>query len=187
MRIQFDHVLRAYENVCRRLAQTVTVARAAGRCPARSAWPLTSRDLPDLAADRGATLSRTSPSGAASRTWPSACAGHDQECTGGYASAAVSGAQSSTKSVAPSTTMDLDRVVSGELQDLRWQLANVRLPRPVARGPTAQRGSRGDARGRESDGARGRARRHGDRGARDVPRHAPTSSGATARPPATAT
>ncbi len=49
--IQFDHTLRAYEQVCRRLAQTVTA-----RAPANAELALRladdARDLPELAADQ---------------------------------------------------------------------------------------------------------------------------------------
>ena len=73
VRIQADHVLRAYEAVCRRLMQTVS-ARGRSR---RTLWPTDSPPTPGRRPSWHATWSSAFParlSGSALATWPSACA-----------------------------------------------------------------------------------------------------------------
>jgi phosphoenolpyruvate carboxylase len=130
VRIQADHVLRAYEQVCRRLMQTISAAGVADdELDARLAADR--RDLPATAADlerrfpgepfrrrlgyaaerlRRTRVRLTQPDGAGSG-----------EVEGAYESASALGAELTEMSRA-AREAGLERVANGELQDLRWQL-----------------------------------------------------------------
>ncbi|MDP8903961.1 MAG: phosphoenolpyruvate carboxylase [Chloroflexota bacterium] len=128
MRIQADHVLRAYEQVCRRLMQTVTArADAAGALAARLAAD--QRELRQTASE----LERRLPGEPfrrrlgyiaerlrRTRLRLVAEAGNDAE-GGGYASPGDLMAELDEMTQA-ALAGRLERVAHGELLDLRWQL-----------------------------------------------------------------
>jgi phosphoenolpyruvate carboxylase len=120
MAIQFDHVLRGYEQVCRRLSQTVTVRAAANEAiAARLAADV--RALPEIAREQEARFPdepfRRRFAYVAERLRRSrADAGE-----GGYPDAAAF-ADELAEIDAALRQMGLARVADGELRDLRWQL-----------------------------------------------------------------
>ena len=119
MGIQFEHVIRAYENVCRRLAQTITVrADVDDELTARLAADV--RELAGLAPEE----ERRFPDEPFRRRFAYMAErlrrtrSHGE---GGYSSPVDLLAELDEIAVAL-VEMGLDRVVAGELQDLRWQV-----------------------------------------------------------------
>jgi phosphoenolpyruvate carboxylase len=133
LRIQADHVLRAYETVCRRLMQTFA-ARAEETGVLAERLAADARELPRTASelDRrfagepfrrrlgyvAERLRRTRLRLAATDGPPPS----DDELVGAYASPAELEAELAELAEAMSGNR-LERVVAGELQSLRWQLA----------------------------------------------------------------
>ena len=119
MAIQFDHVLRAYENVCRRLAQSVTVrAEPADALAARLAGDVS--DLPDVARD----LERRFPDEPFRRRFSYMAERLRRTRLGeahGYATVTEFATEIDEVGRALGA-IGLARVVEGELRDLRWQL-----------------------------------------------------------------
>jgi phosphoenolpyruvate carboxylase len=117
--IQFDHAVRAYEAVCRRLAQTITVrAAATGWLAERLADD--ERDLPDLAHDQQGRF----PGEPFRRRFTLMAERLRRTRTGqpgGYADADAFGTELAELASALEV-MGLVRVAEGEVRDLRWQL-----------------------------------------------------------------
>ena len=180
-RLQADHLLRGYEAVASRLMQTVAarvaperVDRALDHALARDA-----EELPETDAPAPAPLPRGAVPAAARRdrgAHPADAGGDDRRDRrrARAATRAPAALDAELASLQHALVEDgLGRVAWGEVADLRWQLADVRVPPRLARGPPA-RGRRTGRRSRRSDdgrraGRRGRGRRHGGRGPRDVP------------------
>ncbi len=118
--IQSEHVLRAYEAVCRRLAQTVT-ARAPSTAALTARLAADARELPDAAR----LIERRFPDEPFRRrfTYIAERLARTRAGTrGGFTSPAELDAQLAELSDALAAAR-LGRVVRGELADLRWQLA----------------------------------------------------------------
>ncbi len=119
MAVQFDHVVRAYENVCRRLAQTITVrAKVDDALADRLAADV--RDMPALAREEESRFPdepfRRRFAYMAERLRRTRVGD-----AGGYSSPDALLAELDEIAVAL-VELDLARVVAGELLDLRWQV-----------------------------------------------------------------
>ncbi len=121
LEIQRDHVLRAYEAVCRRLALTVTVTVRAQPVAALAERLATdARELPQTALD----LESRFPDEPFRRRFSYVAERLRRTRTGepaGYASAADL-AEELDEMAAALVDLKLERVVDGDMQDLRWQL-----------------------------------------------------------------
>jgi len=117
--IQFDHALRAYEAVCRRLAQTVTVRAQATDALARRLAD-DARDMPSLALDQEQRF----PDEPFRRRFAFVAERLRRTRTnepGGYGDAA--GLATELDEIASALEqLGLGRVARGEVRDLRWQL-----------------------------------------------------------------
>jgi phosphoenolpyruvate carboxylase len=119
MEIQSDHVLRAYEQVCRRLAQTITVADDATP-PVAKRLIDDARDFPDIAADLDARF----PGEPFRRRFAYMAERLRRTREGrpsGYDHSASFAGELEEIDVAL-RDVGLDRVADGELLNLRWQL-----------------------------------------------------------------
>jgi phosphoenolpyruvate carboxylase len=118
MRIQSDHVLRAYENVARRLAQTVTVRAIAPAVTGRLARDV--NDLPEIAAEEEARFPdepfRRRFTYMAERLRRTRAGEPD-----GYANP-IALLDELAEIVGALDAIGLRRVVEGELHDFVWQL-----------------------------------------------------------------
>ena len=119
MEIQFDHLMRAYEQVCRRLALTVTVADEAppslGQRLAEDA-----RDLSETAADLDARFP-DEPFRRRFTYMAERLRRTRQGLPGGYTNSAGLSAELAEIDGAL-IDLDLTRVADGELRNLRWQV-----------------------------------------------------------------
>lgn len=120
MRIQTDHVLRAYENVCRRLAQTVTITAPMTDARLAARLALDARELPEIAAVEEARFP-TEPYRRRFSYMAERLRRTRLGLTGGYGSMAELHLELD-EIAAPLSELGLRRVVDGELRDLRWQL-----------------------------------------------------------------
>jgi len=119
MEIQREHVLRAYEAVCRRLALTVTVRAQPGTALA-DRLDSDARDLPTTARDLAARF----PDEPFRRRFSNIAERLRRTRTGesgGYGDATALAGELDEIAEAL-LALKLQRVVDGELQDLRWQL-----------------------------------------------------------------
>ena len=118
--VQFDHVLRAYEAVCRRLSATVTIRAEASNALARRLRSDV-RDLPEVAAEE----ERRFPTEPFRRRFTYIAERLRRTRLGeahGYARA-TDFARELDEIATALGGVDLQRVVDGDVQDLRWQLA----------------------------------------------------------------
>ena len=177
-RIHADHVLRGYEAVAVRLMQTIAASASpdARRPAARHAARPRRRGAPGARSPAAPPVPRRAYRqrlGAIAERLRRTRA--DLTGDAGAADRPLRDRRRRSMRSSPSSRTalvadGLERVAWGEVQDLRWQLADVRVPPRVARGPPAQRRPRA-RRSRRSrrDGTAddgGRAGRHRERGAR---------------------